>query len=158
MKSRYSSKTVVFLILRQNINGKEHILLQRRINVEYMNNMYDLGCSGHLEQGESISMAVVREAKEELGIAIKEEDVELLTMVHPYDEGYFRFFFTTDKYEGIPKIMEKNKCDDLDWFPIDNLPDNTIEGIKNVLINLQLNINYDDGSFTRQKAIKMKNN
>lgn len=157
MKERYSSKVVVFLVLKRIINEKIEVLLQKRINTGYMNNMYDVACSGHLEKGESISQAIVREAFEELGITINEKDIELLTVVHPFQEDYLRFFFTTDKFEGIPMIKEIEKCGDLSWFSIDNLPENTIESIKSVLINIRLGINYDDGEFQRQK-FKIKNN
>ena len=68
-----------------------------------------------------------------------------------YEENYINAFFTTQKYEGIPKIIEKEKCEDLNWFNIDNLPKNTIERIKNVLKNMQYGIIYDDGKFSRQK-------
>ena len=47
--------------------------------------------------------------------------------------------------------MEPEKCNDLNWFDINNLPENTIERIKNVFKNIQNNILYDDGEFSHQK-------
>jgi len=68
-----------------------------------------------------------------------------------YDE-YINVFFTADKYEGTPKIMEPDKCDNLQWFNIDELPENTIMRVRNVLTNMQKGIIYDDGNFSHQKA------
>ena len=39
--------------------------------------MHDFACSGHVERGESYTSALVREAKEEIGITLKEEDFML---------------------------------------------------------------------------------
>lgn len=157
VKKRYSSKVVVFLLIKRYENNREEILLQKRMNTSFMNNMYDMACSGHLEQDESISQAIVREAFEELGIIVSEKDVKLLTVVHPYQDDYLRFFFTTDKYEGTPTIKEPEKCSDLRWFPIDDLPNNTTDIVKKVLTNIKLGINYDDGNFSRQKAQLLDN-
>lgn len=151
MKDRYESKVIVFLILTRVINGKKQILLQKRKNTGYMDRKYDMACSGHLEKGETLSQAVVREAKEEIGITINEMDLELVSVIHPYQENYLNLFFTTPRYQGIPQIMEKEKCEDLNWFDIDNLPENTIDRIKNVLKNIEKGLLYDDGDFTYQK-------
>ena len=151
MKERYGSKVTVFLVLIRTENGRKQVLLQKRCNTGYMDGQYDMACSGHLEQGETLSQAVVREAKEEIDIHIDEKDLELVSIIHPYEENYINAFFTTQKYEGIPKIIEKEKCEDLKWFDIDDLPENTIERIKNVLKNMQYGIIYDDGEFSRQK-------
>ena len=114
-----------------------------------MDGKYDMACSGHLELGESISMAVIREAKEEIGIDIEEKDVQLVSVVHPYQEEYINLFFSAKTYKGTPQIMEKEKCDDLRWFKIDDLPDNTIEKIKQVIKCIESGIIYDDGNFSR---------
>ena len=151
MKERYGSKVTVFLVLTRTENGRKQVLLQKRCNTGYMDGQYDMACSGHLEQGETLSQAVAREAKEEIDIHIDEKDLELVSIIHPYEENYINAFFTTQKYEGVPKITEKEKCEDLNWFDIDNLPKNTIERIKNVLKNMQYGIIYDDGEFSRQK-------
>ena len=150
MKERYQSKVAVFLILTRNINGKEEILLQKRCNTGYMDGKYDCASSGHLEKGESLSMAVARETKEEIAIDVNEKDLKFVSIIHPYKEDYINVFFTTNTYKGIPEIMEPNKCDDLQWFDIEKLPDNTIERIKNVIKNIQKGIVYDDGDFSHQ--------
>ena len=75
MKERYEIKVAVFLVLTRETDNGTEIMLQRRCNTGYMDGKYDMACSGHLESGESISTAVVREAKEELGIIIDEKDL-----------------------------------------------------------------------------------
>ena len=151
MKERYEVKVAVFLIITRIYNGKKQILLQKRKNTGYMDGKYDMACSGHLEKGETLTHALVREAKEELGISINETDLKLVHTLHPYEEGYLNFFFSTVEYKGIPKIMEEEKCEDLNWFDIDNLPENIIPKIKNVIKNIESDINYDDGDFSYQK-------
>ena len=151
MKLRYETKVAAFLVLTRMVDGKKEVLLQKRCNTGYMDGKYDMACSGHLEEGETLAKAVVREAKEEIDIKINPQHLELVSIIHPHKENYINIFFTTQKYQGTPKIMEKDKCDDLRWFEIDNLPDNTIERIKNVLKNMQNGIIYDDGDFSCQK-------
>lgn len=150
MKERYQSKVAVFLILTREKDGKTEILLQKRYNTGYMDGKYDAACSGHLEKGESFSMALAREAKEEIDLDIDEKDLKFAELIHSYKEDYINVFFTIKKYSGTPKIMEPNKCDDLQWFDIENLPENIIPRIKNVLININKGILYDDADFTHQ--------
>lgn len=151
MKERYKSCITIFLILTREHNGKTEILLQERFNTGYMDGKYDTSCSGHLEPGESLSMAVSREAKEEINLDIDEKDLELVALIHPYQENYVNVFFTAKKYSGTPKIMEPEKCSNLQWFDIEHLPNNTIERIRNVIENIKKGIIYDDGDFSRQK-------
>ena len=49
--------------------------------------------------------------------------------------------------------MEPNKCDDLKWFNINELPENTIIRIRNVIKNMKKGIIYDDGDFSHQKIL-----
>lgn len=72
MAERYQSKVAVFLVLMRELNGNTQVLLQERCNTGYMDGKYDTACSGHLEKFESLSMALCREAKEEIGITINE--------------------------------------------------------------------------------------
>lgn len=151
MKERYQSKVAVFLILTRELNGKKQILLQERCNTGYMDGQYDMACSGHLEKGESMAMAIVREAKEEIGIEIDEKDLKLACLIHPYQQDYINVFFETQNYNGMPEIKEKEKCSNLEWFDIDKLPENTIRRNRNVIQNIKLGIIYYDDNFTQQK-------
>lgn len=156
MGHNYSSKIGVFLILKRIVRGKEEVLLQKRVNTGYMDNMYEMACSGHLEEGESLTQAVVREAFEELGIVIKEVDLELLNVFHSYEEGYIRFFFMPSKYEGTPEIKEEEKCCELKWFSVDELPENMLMGLKETIFNIKCGNIYDDCSFARYNASNLK--
>ena len=154
MKIRYQSKLAVFLVLTRETENKKEILLQRRLNTGYMDGMYDMACSGHVEQNESFAYSLAREAYEEIGIKIDEHDLELVHLLHPYKEDYVNIFFKVKKYTGTPTIKEPNKCDDLSWFDIDNLPNNVIPKIRNVIECIKYDIKYDDGDFSFLKASK----
>ncbi len=45
------------------------------------------------------------------------------TMYGKQLDPYIDYYFELQEYEGIPKIMEKDKCDELIWAEIDNLPE-----------------------------------
>ena len=38
-------------------------------------------------------------------------------------EPYIDYYFDLKEWDGTPKIMEPNKCDELIWADIDNLPE-----------------------------------
>ena len=109
------------------------MLLLRRVNTGYEDGKYGL-VAGHVDEGESVIQAMIREAKEEAGIDVKPEDLQLVHVMHRNKpgEGEARldFFFKCRSWEGEIKNMEPHKCDDLSWFPLDKLPENTIEYIK----------------------------
>ncbi len=93
-KMRYKVTPAVWLCLfRTKDNGEIEVLLQKRQNTGYMDNRYDLSVSGHLEPGENASQAVVREAKEEIGIEVALEDLEFLTLVDAPAEGISEIIF-----------------------------------------------------------------
>jgi hypothetical protein len=59
-----------------------------------------------------------------------------------------RFFFTTSKYTGVPTIKEPEKCSELVWKDINNLPAETVFHIRLVIENIKKGILCDDGFFT----------
>ncbi|MDE6075059.1 MAG: NUDIX domain-containing protein, partial [Clostridia bacterium] len=69
-------------------DGKTKVLLQRRQNTGFMDGLWDLSCSGHVEHGESMSQAAVREAKEELGVDISPDKIEFFVFIHKRDEEW----------------------------------------------------------------------
>ena len=119
----------VHLILTES----EEILLLRRHNTGYADGSYGL-VAGHMDGNETAREALSREAKEEAGLTIDPKDLELVHIIHRMsEEERVSFFFEPRKYEGKPKNNEPNKCDDLSWFPIQELPSNTIEYIRHAI-------------------------
>lgn len=129
-KERYKIITVVYLVLIQD--GK--ILLSRRFNAAFMNGKYGLP-SGHLEEGETLRQAIIRETREEVAVILELEDINLEHVMHikSPDRDDMAFFFTANHFAGEPKNMEPEKCDDLSWFPLDNLPENTIPAVRQAI-------------------------
>lgn len=104
----------------------------RRANTGWSDGCYDL-VAGHIDGNESLTTAVIREAKEEMGITVAPEAAKFSHLLHGvFSDGkeYFNIFFTADSWEGEPTIMEPDKCDKLEWFSLDNLPTNLTESTR----------------------------
>lgn len=145
MKTRFKTTVAVFLILEREINGRRQILLQKRFNTGYMDGMWDCGASGHLEKGESMKNAIIREAKEELNIALNIDDVSFAAISHTFsDVEYIHVYFVAKRYEGAPEIAEKDKCSDLAWFDISDMPEDIIPNRKTALINYFSGVRYNE--------------
>jgi len=140
-KERYKIIPTVYLVLIR----ESKILLLRRYNTGFMDGYYSFP-AGHVEANETLTQTMVREAKEEVSIIIKKEDLKLIHVMHRKEpnEERINFFFITEKYEEEPIIMEPDKCDDLNWFELDNLPKNTIPYIKQVIQNILQNKIYSE--------------
>jgi len=139
-ETRFKLILSIYLILIKD--GK--VLLLRRANTGYEDGKYGLP-AGHVDGNETARVATAREAKEEAGVDVNPEELNLAHCMHRLQEDErVDFFFTTDKWEGEPKNMEPEKCDDLSWFPLDNLPPNTIPYIKKALESYQQGVYYSE--------------
>ena len=119
----------VYTILIKN----NQILMIRRANTGYMDGKYSLP-AGHIEAGEFPEDAAIRETKEEIGVNTK--DLQIVTVLYS-DDNYVCFCFTTDKWEGEIKNCEEDKCDDIRWFDLDDLPANITPEVKTALENFK---------------------
>ncbi len=130
MQERFKLIPSVYLLLVKE--GK--ILLSQRANTGFEDGNYGL-VAGHAEAGESMTAAMVREAKEEAGITIHVDDLREVVTMHRNcgDHERIDFFFTVEAWEGEPKNMEPHVCSDLDWFEIGNLPKTTIDYIREAI-------------------------
>lgn len=129
----------VYLIIEKN--GKT--LLSRRFQTGFEDGNYGL-VSGHADGEETMREALSRETLEEIGININPLNFKHVLAMHRWcgDHERIDLFFTVDKWEGEIKNMELNKCDDLNWFPINNLPKNTIQYIQKAIECYSNGINY----------------
>ena len=110
------------------------ILLHKRANTGYMDGMYQMP-AGHVDPMEVPSEAVIRESMEELGITINPSDLKICIIISRVSEtnSYYDFFFKATTWSGEPRIMEPEKCSDLQWFQPDDLPENIIPYNKSVI-------------------------
>ncbi len=132
---------------RHKLTGDVHLLLLdgykvlfgRRQNTGFEDGAYHLP-SGHLEAGESVVQALIREAKEEVGISIDPENVEFSHVMHNASSGgRVAFFFTVRQWEGTPENREPDKCSELAWFSLSALPDHLIPYCRTALTHITAN-------------------
>lgn len=108
------------------INRAGEVLFGQRQNTGYEDGAWHLP-SGHLEAGESVVAALIREAKEEVGVVIEPHEVEFTHVMHNSSSGgRVAFFFTVHRWTGVPENLEPDKCSGLRWFPLGDLPDHLI--------------------------------
>lgn len=129
MNDRFKLIASVYLIFVKD----NTILLLRRCNTGYEDGNYGL-VAGHLDAHESLTDAAIREAYEESGVTILPQDLEVKTVMHRRQEDErIDFFFEVKAWSGDIKNTEPNKCDDLSWFSLNNLPPNIIPYIKQAI-------------------------
>lgn len=146
MEQRFKSFSAVMLMLIRNVDGEEEILLQKRKNTGYMDGYYDFSASGHVEDKETMRMAIIREAKEELGIDININDLEFVTMIHKWSNGkpYYNGYFKTIIWKNEPIINEPEKNEEIKWFKLNNLPENFIDDRKQAIEDYKNKTNYSE--------------
>ena len=111
------------------------ILLLRRFNTGFRDGEYSVP-AGHLDGGETVMQAAVREAAEEIGVHIAESDMTFSTVMHRIeDDERVDFFVHVHTWQGEPFNAEPEKCDDLQWVDMHALPANTIPYIRQALAN-----------------------
>ncbi|MCP3660125.1 MAG: NUDIX domain-containing protein [Bacteroidetes bacterium] len=70
------------------IGTKENkILLQKRINTGYADGHWSL-VAGHVDEGESASKAMIREAYEECGLILAPEEISHIGVVHHFSKPH----------------------------------------------------------------------
>lgn len=127
----------------------DNILMLRRFNTGYKDGFYSLP-SGHIDGNETLRAAAMREAKEEVGANLAMEDLELKVVMHRLlDREYLDFFFLPKKWEGELKNMEPQKCDEVNWFPLNNIPEKTIPYVQEALRCYREGILYSEFDFEK---------
>jgi 8-oxo-dGTP diphosphatase len=122
--------TVHLFFFREN-----QVLLLRRFNTGYADGQFSVP-AGHLDGGETVIAAAAREALEEVGVRIAPQDIEFTSVMHRLeDQERVDFFVNIHKWAGEPANAEPDKCDEIRWVDINDLPANTIPYIKQALQN-----------------------
>lgn len=143
---RFTLRAAVYLILLND----DKVLLSRRFNTGWMDGKYSL-IAGHLDGNEAVFDTMVREALEEAGIKINRNDLIPIRVLHRKSDNqeYVDFFFMTERWEGEPSIQEPNKCDDMSWFPINNLPENVLTYVKETVETCRDNVSFVESGWNQ---------
>jgi 8-oxo-dGTP diphosphatase len=135
---------VVGLILKAK---DAKVLFVLRQHTGWMDGYYMLP-GGHVEEGESFSQAICREAHEELGIELKQSDLKhAITNQYYYDEGVrVSITFIAESWTATPINNEPDRHSEIAWFDPGNLPDNVVS--KNLLENIAAGKNYIENGWS----------
>ncbi|MCI0551530.1 MAG: NUDIX domain-containing protein [Anaerolineae bacterium] len=141
MRSKFPV-TVHLLFFREN-----QILLLRRFNTGFRDGEYSVP-AGHLDGNETVIAAGMREAEEETGIKIEPGDMVFSSVMHRIeDDERVDFFVHVHKWQGEPYNAEPDKCNDLRWVDVDQLPANTVPYVKRAIENHLNAIQFDEYGF-----------
>lgn len=116
-------KVGVGLVVTRRHRDKTQILLHHR--TAKFGPGYWAGGGGHVNPGESLEAAVLRELKEEAGPDLKVENLRfvcVLNFTQLYPAHYVGVEFAADWVSGEAKNISPTEATDWQWFDIDNLP------------------------------------
>ena len=140
---RHRVVSAVYVLLRRD----DTILCLRRANTGYQDGNYSLP-AGHVDGGESAVAAMVREAKEEVGVNIEPGDMTFSTVMHRMEgneeDERVDFFVHVHQWQGEPFNAEPEKCDDLRWVDLRQLPLNVVPYVRRALGNHLAHVPFDE--------------
>jgi 8-oxo-dGTP diphosphatase len=128
MKSQVCPSVNVFVI-----DGSK-VLLGRRVNTGWMDGFL-CPFGGHVEAHESPTAAILREIQEELGVKVKASDLEFVCVAArntaPTEYAAYEFAIKNKNYHFVN--AEPEKCSELVWADMHNLPDDMVEDFRQVI-------------------------
>lgn len=147
--AKYMSSVQMYLF--KKVKNDILVLLQQKAENTWAPLLWEAGVCGHVDHGESPIDAIIHEAKEELNINIKKNDLKFISVMykdvsstHPEEHAFYNFAFYTEKWTGEPIINEPHNTIKLEWFNIKKLPKDIIPDRKTNLENFIKNIYYSE--------------
>ncbi len=138
IKERLKACVNVYLVLYE----QNKILFSLRQNTGYEDGCYSF-VAGHVEEGETPSQAMIREAEEEAGILIAPCDIQVVHAMHRRtNRDNIDLFLACHQWEGQLSNREQLKCGDLTFFS--HPPHHTVEYIKFALDQIRAGNFYSE--------------
>lgn len=123
MEKRTGANVNAYLILRQS----DRVLLQLRKNTGYCDGMWGF-VAGHVEDGEPATEAMIREAREEIGLFLIPSQIQVAHIMHRKTNRLnVDIFFNCPVWQGSLLNLEPDKCEKIEFFTLNSLPANMIQ-------------------------------
>ena len=152
VQEQFKLSAFVCLFLRKN----NMLLLIRRCKTGSGDGFYSCA-GGKVDGDEPMTHAMIREAREELGIKLKRKNLKMVHVLHHPkgqhgDQESVGFFMEATDWEGEPQNMEPHKHDAIGWFLLNELPLNTHPRLKHVIEMVNSNVFYSEDGWTLDRV------
>ena len=144
MRERF---TIVGGVLVLAVRDNKVLMLLRK-------NKFDDGLysvpGGCMEECETVLQAATREFGEEVGVKVETKDMEVVSVLHricPWGWTATEFVVLVKDFDGDPQIMEPNKCTELKWFAVDDLPENVSKYARQAIENFVGDVRFSQIDF-----------
>lgn len=157
-KKRFKCKVGVLLVVIED----DEILLLRRYNTGIADGMHVLpmGC---IEEGESATQAMIREAKEEVNLTLDLENLRMAHTMHrlhrlPDGSSFVQMdlFYIPSCYEGNIENREPHKCDELRFYPLKALPQTLDPFVRHALESILNGKSYSEFGWPSNVSHQLK--
>lgn len=108
------------------MNEKGELLFQKRAATKEKNPNKWAKTGGHVMAGESPKQGLIREIKEEIGVELKENDIELIEIFKsedPTNKSYSYEYFTMVNYDINDYVIQKEELSEIKYYTIEELID-----------------------------------
>ena len=110
----------VVFVFRKNSEGMLELLWQKRSSeVSRFPGYYDISAGGHINLGESLVEAAVREAREEIGAEISASELGFVTM-RGFNKNRFAWVYAVDWSDRLEDFhFDDKEVEEVKWVPFD---------------------------------------
>lgn len=120
-------------------NEHNEILLLRRKNTWFGENQFAVP-GGLVDHTETPEIAAARELREETNLTVEPKDLYLFHTEHSahQDRQFYSHYFHTTHFSGTLRNREPHRHTELDWHPLEQLPDDTMPMIRSLVEQLPI--------------------
>ncbi len=141
-------KVGVGVIVIKKIDGIEYVMLHQRKG-KLGKDFWGSG-GGHIETGESLQEAALRELREEAGAQLKVRNVRFLGVVNFTElqpKHYIDVSFVAEWESGEPTNSSPEETTDWKWFPLSDIPAPLFPPVEKYLIAMKTGQVFFDSHF-----------
>ena len=131
MSERHLTRTAVFVILEKD----NKVFFLRRSNTGWADGMLTIP-AGHVDKGDQVTEAAIKETKEEACVDVKAEDLEFVHVDYLRDE-YTNFYFKAKTWIGEPKLGEPDLASEAVWIDKNEIPDDVTPQLRRLFKRME---------------------